>query len=317
MNRRILIIVSSALVLSVCLSFLVYRAVGARATVPRPIQTSPVLVAAHDLRPGAVIADADLKIQAWPGALPKGATGKKEGILRRGVAAPVFEGEPVTEAHLAPQGSGGGLSGMIPAGMRACAVKVNEVAGIAGFAVPGMRVDVLMTGVPPGASTTDGSSVRTLLQNIEVLSAGTNFQKDQTGKPEQAEVVNLLVTPAQAEILSLAGSEMHLQLVLRNPMDTEVVKPAGAIGADLFRGMHASPSSVVSVRPQPARGQSSDALTARSAASRPLSALTASPAVPEKAPAPAPARPWVVEVTNGSVHTVAQFGQLPPRALQP
>jgi len=96
-------------------------------------------------------------------------------------------------------------------------VKVNEVVGVAGFVVPGMRVDVLITGLPPGGNAFDGPKVRTLLQNIQVLSAGVNFQKDREGKPEQAQVVNLLVTPAQAEILSLASNETHIQLVLRNP----------------------------------------------------------------------------------------------------
>jgi pilus assembly protein CpaB len=93
-------------------------------------------------------------------------------------------------------------------------VKVNEVVGVAGFVVPGMRVDVLITGLPPGGNALDGPKVRTLLQNIQVLSAGVNFQQDREGKPEQAQVVNLLVTPAQAELLSLASNETHIQLVL-------------------------------------------------------------------------------------------------------
>ena len=154
--------------------------------------------------------------------------------MNRGVASPIYEGEPITENRLAQQGSGGGLAGTIPPGMRACAVKVNEVVGVAGFVVSGMRVDVLITGQPPGGNPLDGSRVRTLLQNIQVLSAGTNFQRDQAGKPEQAQVVNLLVTPTQAELLSLASNETRIQLVLRNPMDTQILRTPGTMVADLF-----------------------------------------------------------------------------------
>ena len=172
---------------------------------------------------------------------------------------PIYEGELVTENRLAPIGSGGGLAATIPPGMRACAVKVNEVVGVAGFVVPGMRVDVLITGLPPGGNALDGPKVRTLLQNIQVLSAGVNFQKDREGKPEQAQVVNLLVTPAQAEILSLASNETHIQLVLRNPMDTQVSGLPGMIMSDLF-GRRA-PSGAGSIRPpkEPTAGHSSAA----------------------------------------------------------
>src|SRR5579863_4483135 len=104
-----------------------------------------------------------------------------------------------------------------------------------------MRVDVLVSGDPPGsASNGSGTQVRTLLQNIEVLSAGTDIQKDSEGKPQQVRVVNLLVTPDQAEILSLAtglnpgGNMGHIQLVLRNPLDTEVAQVNGTGMAQLF-----------------------------------------------------------------------------------
>jgi len=119
--------------------------------------------------------------------------------------------------------------------MRACAVKVDEVVGVAGFVTPGMRVDVLITGDAPGATNTvEGPQVRTLLQNIEVLSAGTDIQKDTEGKPQQVHVVNLLVTPEQAEVLSLASNQTHIQLVLRNPLDTDTGKMPGTAMSSLF-----------------------------------------------------------------------------------
>lgn len=294
MNRRILIIVSCALILSACASYLVYRAVGTRVSAGRPASTTRLMVAARDLVTGTLIHDHDLKTAEWLGPLPKGAMLKPDTFLNRGVSSPIFEGEPVTENRLSPTGSGGGLAAIIPPGMRACAVKVNDVVGVAGFVVPGMRVDVLITGLPPGGSALDGPKARTLLQNIEVLSAGTNFQKDQEGKPEQAQVVNLLVTPAQAEILSLASNETRIQLILRNPMDTQIVKPPGTVMSDLFGSTRAS-------EPVPA------AHPPGSSATRPRSTPVVAPPAAPAPVAPTGAGPYVIEITNGAVHTQARF----------
>jgi pilus assembly protein CpaB len=120
--------------------------------------------------------------------------------------------------------------------MRAFAVHVNEVMGVAGFAVAGMHVDILVSGVPPGMTGENVSAVtRTLLQNIQILSAGQNYQKDAEGKPVLVQVVNLLVTPEQAEVLNLA-TDQKIQLVLRNPVDREIVNTPGASSVNLFQG---------------------------------------------------------------------------------
>ena len=124
--------------------------------------------------------------------------------LNRGAIANMYEGEPILADRLAAAGSGGGLAAIIPPGMRASAVRVDDVVGLAGFVTPGMRVDVLMSGIPPGGNPGEGPRVNTLLQNIQVLSAGENLQKDSEGKPHPVQVVNLLVTPEQAEKLTLA-----------------------------------------------------------------------------------------------------------------
>jgi pilus assembly protein CpaB len=285
MNRSILIVISCALVLSACASYLVYRAVAARSAPGAPVGTAEI-VAARDLAVGTLIRDADLKTAAWFPPLPPGAVRKRDALLNRGVVSAIYEGELVTEHRLAPQGSGGGLAATIPPGMRACAVKVNEVVGVAGFVVPGMRVDVLITGLPPGGSALDGPRVRTLLQNIQVLSAGVNFQNDQEGKPQQAQVVNLLVTPAQAEVLSLASNETRIQLVLRNPMDTQVSGLPGTVLSDLFGGSRA-PTPVPFAFPR-----------------------RAPPAMPPAAPiaaSPAALPQYVIEVSNGAAHTQARF----------
>jgi pilus assembly protein CpaB len=120
--------------------------------------------------------------------------------------------------------------------MRAVAVRVNDVVGVAGFVTPGTHVDLLIAGNPPGASAQYGTQTKTLLQNIEVLSAGQNIQKDAEGKPVSVTVVNMLVTPEQAEILSLASNEMRIQMVLRNPTDKEISKTKGTSVANLFNG---------------------------------------------------------------------------------
>jgi pilus assembly protein CpaB len=215
-------------------SFVVYRLVGKQIGDGANRRVN-VLVAARDLEIGTLIKAADLKTGTILGEAPKDAVLKLESAVGRGVISPVYTGEPITEKRLALPGSGGGLAATIPPGMRACAVKVNEVVGVAGFVGPGMRVDVLISGSPAGTDTAGGSKVKTLLQNIEVLSAGANFQRDAEGKPVNVPVVNLLVTPEQAELLSLASNnQTHIQLVLRNPMDRQQVSPPGVEMASLF-----------------------------------------------------------------------------------
>jgi pilus assembly protein CpaB len=203
-------------------------------------------MAARDLEIGTLIRDTDLKMGEVIGALPKGASTKLEAVVGRGVTSNLYADEPVLDSRLAPVGSGGGLAATIPEGMRACAVKVNDVVGVAGFVLPGMRVDVLISGNVPGVATTTGPKVRTLLQNIAVLSAGANIQKDNEGKPVQVQVVNLLVTPEQAEVLSLASNETRIQLVLRNPLDTDLAKPPGTAMANLF----ADPNAPAPAKPR-------------------------------------------------------------------
>jgi pilus assembly protein CpaB len=153
---------------------------------------------------------------------------------------------------LAPKGAGAGLAAMIPVGMRAVALSVNEVVGLAGFVVPGMRVDVLVAGnVSSSDGARSGTLCRTILQNIEVLSAGQKIARTVEGKPESAQVVNLLVTPNQAEVLDVASGETKVQLVLRNPLDTKEQTTHGASLAKLL-GQDERPISPLPVKFTPA-----------------------------------------------------------------
>lgn len=225
MNRRLLTILLISFMIAGACAFLVYKIVGARMMAAKPVVTTRVVAAASDIKLGTVLAATDLTTVEIQGPVPKGALLKPEELVGRGVVSELYQGEPILESRLAPAGSGGGLASTIPQGMRALAVKVDQVVGVAGFVTPGMRVDVLASGNPPGAtSPTQGTVTKTILQNIQVLSAGTDIQKDAEGKPQQVQVVNLLVSPEQAQTLSLASSELKIQLVLRNPLDTKVSK---------------------------------------------------------------------------------------------
>jgi pilus assembly protein CpaB len=186
---------------------------------------------------------------------------------------------------------GGGFAATIPQGMRAFAVRVNDVVGVAGFVTPGMRVDVLISGNPPGGTNaTVGTLTRTLMQNIEVLSAGQNFQKDAEGKPVAVQVVNLLVNPEQAEMLSLASNETRIQLVLRNPLDTQQATAPGTQLASLF-------GEPVQQKPAP--------VAATGAKSR---AAAPAPKPPVQAPQQvAPPPVLLIEVLNGPQRSEAKF----------
>jgi pilus assembly protein CpaB len=205
------------------------------------VATTKVVAAAKDIPLGAVLTSADLSSMTVGGTPPKGAILKPEDAVGRGVITEIFQGEPILDSHLSSLGSGGGLAPTIPQGMRACAVRVDEVVGVAGFVIPGMRVDVLVSGNPPSEGASEGVVTQTLLQNIQVLSAGTDIQRDAEGKPQQVQVVNLLVTPEQAELLSLASNSLKVQLVLRNPLDTQIAKVPATAMRNLFDAQSPTP----------------------------------------------------------------------------
>jgi pilus assembly protein CpaB len=290
MNRRLTTILLTAFAVAAIASYMVYRVVGGQMHTPQQPTTTRIVVAAHDLELGSVIKDADLSTAEWVGALPKAVLVKKESIIGRGVMSQLYQGEPIIETRLAAAGAGGGMAATIPPGMRACAVRVNDIVGVAGFVVPGMRVDVIISGTEPGGAASQGPKVKTILQNIQVLSAGTNIQKDNEGKPVQVPVVNLLVTPAQAEVLSLASNETRIQLVLRNPLDTETAKTPGAGMVSLFSGGAAPKVDKAVVR-------------------KPVAPPP--PVVVEKTPEP---RVLLVQIMNGSKRTEEKFKALDEQA---
>ncbi len=258
MNRRLLIILLSALVIASVSSYVIWKMVGSRISASKPQEATKLVAATRDIKIGTILASGDLTTMSIVGQAPQGAIVDPKNAIGRGVVANIYAGEPIVDSRLAPLGSGGGLAATIKEGMRACAIKVDDVVGVAGFVTPGMRVDVLVSGVPPNATNTQDTQTKTILQNIEVLSAGTDIQKDAEGKPKQVQVVNLLVTPEEAQILALATNQMHIQLVLRNPLDTTVTPVPETAMTNLFTGAKApapKAANTVARQPRPAAPQ--------------------------------------------------------------
>jgi len=225
LDKRFAFVVAGSLLWASLVAAVFHRVTAHATRAPGAPASKTLVVAAQALPLGAVIGPDSIKtVQVPEDLFPKGGFSKKEDVLERPVISPIEPDEPVVEARIAARGSGMGLGPMIPPGMRAVSVRVNDVVGVAGFVLPGMRVDVLVTGHPPGR---DDTVTATVLQNIPVLSAGSTIQPDAKGQPISATVVTLLVAPAQAEALTLASSEGRLQLVLRNTTDQQVALTPG------------------------------------------------------------------------------------------
>lgn len=302
MDRRFLTVLGISLVFALVVSSIFYQ-INARAGsgAPKsqaPTETRDVVVATRPLNVGVTVKPGDVKlVKIAAEAFPKGAFSKDTDVLDRPVASNILADEPVLEGRLAPRGAGVGLAPIIPQGMRAVTVRVNDVTGVAGFVLPNMRVDVLVTGRPTGS---DGSVTQTVLQNIIVLSAGQNLQADARGQAISAPTVTLLADPKQAEILTLANQEGHIQLILRNGSDQEITKTSGRKVNDLFRvGGHSRSNG------ESAKNDENDDPEAPRPRPRPRPVVqAAAPAPAAVAPPPPPAPPDQVIVIRGTTKSV-------------
>jgi pilus assembly protein CpaB len=296
MNKRFLGVLIFAFIVASVASLALYRLLVNRPQQAKAaVATVQIVLANRDLEVGSVIKEEDVKLTDWPGALPTGASVKTQEVVGRGVLTPIFAKEPIIDSRLAPKGAGGGLAAMIPPGMRAVAIRVNEVVGVAGFVVPGMRVDVLISGNKPGGDGLLGTVTKTLLQNLEVLSAGQDYKKDAEGKPIAVQVVNMLVTPEQAEQLSLASNQTAIQLILRNPLDHDVAKTPGTALSYLFTGMRGKPPAE-ELPPAPQRQRTTPVRE-----SAPRIAAAAPIATAKKEP------PFVMEIISGTRKAETKF----------
>jgi pilus assembly protein CpaB len=227
MRNRIFAVLVLAVVAGGGLAYGTYNAINTQPVKTVATPTQGVVVAAADLPLGAELKKEDLTVVNFPvGAAPEGAFAKPTDVIGRGLIGSVVKNEIVLNAKLASKEAGAGLPPVIPDGMRAVSVRVNEVIGVAGYVLPGTRVDVLATASPNGAPQDTTSKV--ILANVQVLTAGTRMEQDQEkGKPMQVTVVTLLVYPEQSERLALASTEGKIQLALRNPLDTSAPDTPG------------------------------------------------------------------------------------------
>jgi pilus assembly protein CpaB len=281
MNRkmRTLIVLVVALVAALTASYGAFRAMERLSATPAEDPTTPTVVAARALSVGTLVTKADVKLVAWPAkSRVPGTFTSLERVVDRGIIMAVAENEPLSESKLAPTGSGAGLPPTIPQGMRALSIRVNDVIGVAGFVLPGSRVDLLVTVDQPGQSR--DSMTRVVVSNVQVLTAGTRFDQDKAqadGKPIPSSVVTLMVTPSDAERIALAQNEGKITLALRNPLDTAASETSGARLASLLGGSTTTPT----VKPAP-RG----------------------PRVVKQAAPPPPApKPYTVEAIRGAKRT--------------
>jgi len=273
MNRslRTVLVVGIAITLAAVATFFVYRAIQSRPAREVEVAHAFAVVAAHPLTLGSRVAAGDVKVVPWPSAnqVPGGFT-TLEDVVDRGVIAPVAENEPLSSNNVASKEAGVGLPPTIPPGMRAISVKVNEVIGVAGFVVPGTRVDVMAI-----VRDSNKSLARVVVSNVQVLAAGTRYDQEvaREGKAlPGTSVVTLMVSPADAELVGLAAIEGQLMLTLRNPLDTTVTPSTGTYSARLAGD--AAPPKAASDAPAPRR---------------------VAPPPPTPAPPPPPKRPVVIK----------------------
>ena len=285
MDRRFLTVLGVSLVFALVVSSVFYQ-MTAHSSGPKadPGLQKDIVVATRPLGVGVMVRASDVRVSKIPtDAFPKGAFTKVEDVLERPVISNILLDEPILEGRLAVRGSGLGLAPTIPVGMRAVSVRVNDVAGVAGFVLPGMHVDVLVTGRPPNG---DGDMTTTCLQNILVLSAGQTIQADARGQAMPAPTVTLLVDPAQAETLTLAGADGKIQLVLRNSSDQTMEKTPGRFVTELYNG-HRPPPDKPAAPPRPH--------------------VEKAPPPPPPVVAAAPPPPDQVVVIRGTTRTVETF----------
>jgi pilus assembly protein CpaB len=219
MNRtRLLMIGFVALALGAFVSVSVYRTLQAKTSAANEPGLE-VVVAANDLQVGARLREKDVRVAQAPASLiPSGAFKAPSQVVGRGVILPITKGEFVLPKMLAAEKAGSGLPSLIPPGMRAVSVRVNEVVSVAGFVTPGARVDVLLTGNPTGNGE---PQTNTVLENVEVVAVGQKLERNTSGDAQAAAVITLLVSPDDAQKLTLASTQGRIQLTLRNPVDTK------------------------------------------------------------------------------------------------
>jgi pilus assembly protein CpaB len=242
MNRnRLLLIGLVALALGGLVSYGLYQNLKSKSMAAN-LPGVDTVVAADDIPVGDKIGIDDVKVVRFPeGSIPPNAFMHPANVIGRGVILPISKGEFILSNKLADPKAGSGLPSLIPNGMRAMSVRVNEVVSVAGFVTPGTRVDVLLTGNP---SNGEEQQTSTVLENVEVLATGQHMDRTAGGEPQQTPVITLLVSPDDAQKLTLASTQGRIQLSLRNPLDTKQ-QELGAVNTGTIYKRMSGPAPVV------------------------------------------------------------------------
>jgi pilus assembly protein CpaB len=300
LDKRFMTVLAVSLLWALLVAAVFYRLAGNAGGRRRPAPEKQIVVATKAVPAGSVLDKESVALRGVPETVaPAGAFARVEDVVDRPVISAIEPDEPVVEARLAPKGSGMGLGPMIPPGMRAVSVRVNDVVGVAGFVLPGMHVDVLVTGKPPSGGDIQ---TQTVLQNIAVLSAGQTIQADAKSQPITAPVVTLLVSPREAEALTLANNEGRIQLVLRNSTDRAVIPSAGHTLHELYGASRPVATVQTVAAPVPVHGANP---------ARRSQPAVHSPTQPVKADVPVAAavEPEQMIVIRGAVKKVEYFSR--------
>lgn len=254
-SRRILIAFCLALLVSGLSTWLVSRKLTARSTVKK-IPDAIYVAPARSVEAGEVLKSDDTEVVAWPGGTPiEGALAKAADVIGREALFPLGKGQPILDRELSAPGSGTGLASKVPDGMRAVALRSDEVVGVAGFLIPGSHLDVLVTYRPDSSPE---AITATVLENVVVLAAGHQIEPDPTGKASDVAIVTLLLTPEESQRAVLASSQGAIHFVLRNGGDNSL-SGNHPIQISQLAGGPAAPLRMTSARPavaakaQPAR----------------------------------------------------------------
>lgn len=246
MDKRLLTVVLAAILVALVITAIFYQITVGRRPARAEVDQKALVVAKADLPMGAMITAEDVRLVDYPvNAFPQGGFENIEDVIDRSVTGQILANEPVILGRVTDKGAGFGLAPLIEEGYRAIAIAVNQVSGVSGFILPGSKVDVLLTA--RGVGNTEDNLTTTVLENVLVLSTGHSQEADAAGQPQNVPVVNMLLKPEDARLLTLATQEGRIQLVLRNPKDDEEQMVEGGKGrevtstADLFAGLVAKP----------------------------------------------------------------------------
>lgn len=304
-NKRLLFVLGSAVVFGLLAAVSVSRYLSDAQASSRNMNN--VVVAKVDIPLGTKIAAEQLSTVQFPtDAMPEGTFDKAEKLVGRVAVVGVAAREPITDFKLAPEGSQGGISAVIPAGYRAMTVKVDDVIGVAGFLTPGTMVDVLTVIDPPGNTISNNPISKIVLQNVKVLASGQNLDKPKDEREADAvKAVTLQVTPDQAEKLALASTEGKLRLMLRNMIDQDDEQTQGADKRSLLSGEHATPAPEPGSLKSEQKTQPAPAPVRRAPRTQPRVAQAAPVEAPKPQPTPPP-RPNV-EMIQGTKKSTVEF----------